>query len=231
MRNIRKTQVQFDSLTRKPESPPGGPLVRYFKDGLDGTSTPDRGFSWDLQQALESPGASAAVARALKHLGLRQGFRLFALPDVDWVDSTDEDVQLLREEGHRKGWAVYIAEVRAVWSCHSPNNPATVCANLNHNDNEALFRKLMALEELGQCEFQIMSIRDSDDTNIVPGYEESPGESRLRFHSLRRFLQPNFFQRRHYHEPIELEDGTVSGGRTWTREVSLTCLQSPPCQS
>lgn len=107
MRNTHKAQVQFDSLIWKPEPPPGGPLVRYFKDGLDDTSTSDHGVSWDLQQATEWPGGVK---------GLRQGFRLFALPGVDLIDSADEDVELLRDEGHRKGWAMYIAEVRAALS-------------------------------------------------------------------------------------------------------------------
>lgn len=54
------------------------------------------------------------MARGVK--GLRQGFRLFALPGVDLIDSADEDVEFLRDEGHRKGWAMYIAEVRAALS-------------------------------------------------------------------------------------------------------------------
>ncbi|KAK1834382.1 hypothetical protein QBC39DRAFT_26239 [Podospora conica] len=217
---------KFDHLTGNFNPPPGGPLIRFFQDAKHDINNPDRGFSGALDHAVvwKNP---AGVARALKHLGLRQGFRLFGLPGVDRIDAADEDLQMLRQEGHRKGWAVYIAQVRAAWSDHSLNDPTTVCATLDEDDDEALFRTLMALEELGQCEFQIMSIQDADGSEIIPPYEEyeeTPGESRLRFHSLRRFLQPDFFQLHHRDRPTRLEDGTMSEGRTWTRDVSLACL-------
>ncbi|KAK1834385.1 hypothetical protein QBC39DRAFT_26265 [Podospora conica] len=210
-----------EKLTQNLRPSPNGPFVKS-------PSTRNPEFSSTLETAVLSED-SRSIATALQTLGLKDGFKLFALPGIDRIDSDHEldapshrRLQLIYDEADPKGWAIYIVRVRAVHIADLPTDSTSILAQLE-DEESGFLRNLGAAEEAGTSEFQIMSVSDLDGTEVIPPYDEDGDESRLRFQSSHRFVQKTFFQRHHLDEPKGqgLGNGTRFRRWTWSRDAVL----------
>lgn len=223
----------FDLMHNHSKPRPNGPFIKS-----PSTTKPE--FRSTLETAVLSE-SSRSITTAIQGLGLKDGFKLFALPGIDQIDSDHElddasrrRLQLIQNAADSKGWATYIARVQAVYLDDLPTDSASILAQFE--DGESGFMRNLggATQQSGVksgvSEFQIMSVSDLDGTDVIPPYHlfrdvRFGQESRLRFQGSHRFLQANFFQRHHLDGPEEheLEDGTTLNRWTWSRDVCYHC--------
>lgn len=110
---------------RKPR--PNGPFIKS-----PSTTKPE--FRSTLETAILT-GSSRLITTAIQGLGLKDGFKLFALPGIDRIDSDHElddasrrQLQLIQNAADPKGWATYIARVRVVYLKDLPIDSASISA-------------------------------------------------------------------------------------------------------